>query len=354
MRKLIMEIMRYFIIKHREKCLIFIDKKQCKKHANWEELAKEEKKLINKRDFYALKIFKNMWGYSEYFVSDAFYQCMLLPKLNKPNYHSCGLYHQGGYYSDKNYQDFFLGKSVKTPQVVIRNINGNFYNQDFQLIDKEEAIQIMNNYSELIFKVSYGGGHGRGVEKISQEYYQAEMEKRKADYVVQELIKQHDFLGFYNSSSVNIVRITSINYKGNTQILSGILRIGVPGALCDAVTYNGKHPLVIGLDENGKLNDWAVEPENCIIHNTVYGKAIRGQVPYYDEMKRIVIGIHNKFPKYGIIGWDMTINEKGEIICIEYNTGCPGIVQSQLVNGPIFGKEMDDGKILLEGLLENL
>lgn len=67
-------------------------------------------------------------------------------------------------------------------------------------------------------------------------------------------------------------------------------------------------------------------------------------------MKEKVIKSHKKFPKCGIIGWDLTLDETGEIVFIEYNIGCPGIIQSQLVNGPIFANVKYYGELLLEAL----
>ena len=138
------------ILKRLENKLNSRDKKYCHMHPEWVDLTAEEKRLVNKRDLYDMKIFKNIYGFSKDFVSDAFYQCVLLPKLNAVNYNSFLQCDIRGYYEDKNYQDFFMGDSVKTPKSVIRCVGGIFFDSEFNILTKEQAIEVMNGYDALV------------------------------------------------------------------------------------------------------------------------------------------------------------------------------------------------------------
>ena len=133
-------------------------------------------------------------------------------------------------------------------------------------------------------------------------------------------------------------------------VLSGILRVGPPGSFCDLLPHGDRHPLIVGLNDDGTLKNVAVDPDMFEKHNTIFGKKIEGCVPKYNEMKEIVLKVHKKFPKCGILGWDLTLDENGNIVFIEYNPGCPGVIQTQLVNGPVFGNIKKGGKPLLEEL----
>lgn len=219
--------------------LVARDKKQCMSHKDWIDLTVEEKGQISKSDLYPMKTFKNIYGFSKNFVSDSFYQCVILPKLNSVNYNKFGMYDIRGYYEDKNYQELFLEGNIKTPKVVLRNVGGVLYNADFDPLTKSQALDLMNKYSALVFKTSCNSGHGTGVTMVEKCDYENEMEIREKDYIVQEILKQHSFLSNYNSSSVNIIRITTLNLDGEVTVLSGILRIGPPGAFCDLLERGG-------------------------------------------------------------------------------------------------------------------
>lgn len=340
-----------------EKELTTRDKKYCLSHPEWADLTAEEKRAVDKRDLYGIKIFKNIYGFAEGFVTDTFYQCAMLPKLNSVNYNFISQCDIRGYYEDKNYQDFFMSGIVKTPKSVIRCVNGILFDSMFNAVSKEQALEIMNNYDALVFKTSVQACHGRGVRKVERKDYENEIEYRsgggtQSNYVVQEIIKQHPFLAHYNSSSVNVIRITTLNLDGNVMALSGVLRIGPPGSFCDLLPSDGIHPRIIGLNDDGTLKHVAVDPDMFEKHDTVFGKIIEGRVPKYDEMRETVLKAHAKFPKCGILGWDLTLDEKENIIFIEYNAECPGIIQTQLLNGPVFANVKYCGKPLLEVLQE--
>ena len=96
MKELLLSASRYIYRKRREKDNILYDKKICRSHPEWKKLTIYEKNKTRKCDIYAMTIFKNMCGYSKYFVSDELYKGELLPKLNYMNYHSLGIYHCGG------------------------------------------------------------------------------------------------------------------------------------------------------------------------------------------------------------------------------------------------------------------
>lgn len=328
-----------------------VDKNMCSLHPEWADLTKEEQGKINRWEVYAHKCYKNIagGGYSERYVSDILYQTKILPRLNKNNYTKTGKLHGAGMFEDKNYQDMLIG--IRYPDIVMRNIAGEFYDTDFQHISKSGAMDLCSRYPVLVFKESIGTGHGKGVHFAGKEEYSALIEHLKENYIVQQVMKQHDSLGYYNSSSVNIIRITSLFWKSTVYILGGILRVGVPGNFCDHTSLNGQHPLVIPVNGDGSLGKTAIDCDNGYVYEDVRGKEITGSVFRFQEMKEIVKKEHEKYPYHGIIGWDLTLDEGGNIRCMEYNSECPGIVQSQFALGPIFSQRTPRGNRLLDEIL---
>lgn len=334
--------------KHIDRVEKKVYKKICKQHPEWNRLTSYEKKGVRKQDYYIITLFKNLYGYSENFVSDAIYKSELLPRLNYMNYNKFGIYDNcAGYYEDKNYMDFFLHEFMKMPNIIIRCINGNFYDKRYKLLSKEEVYNILNGYEELILKYSVGSRQGKGVQRITANDYK-NIGGYGKNFVVQEILKQHKLLSVYNDSSINVVRITTLNLRGKVEILSGVLRIGAPGALRDLESKDGVNCRIVGIDDKGFLKGQALDYNDLVIYKDIFGKEIKGSIPFYEEMKTAVIGAHQKFSKFGIIGWDLSVDENGELVCIEYNVGCPAILSAQILNGPIFGKITKSGRKLIE------
>ncbi len=305
-------------------------------------LTKEEKNKVNKKNRNILRIMKKMYfnfdncDYS-YFLSDSIFQNEILPKLNDVNYGLFGLRHKYSYFTDKNYQEKFA-KNFKFPKAVVRCINGNFYDSEFKYITKDEAYKKIKGYDKLVFKKSLGEGHGRGVKLVENKDFIQQIDKFQNNFVIQELIKQHQFLDNLNSSSVNIIRVTSLLLDGVCYILGSVLRIGAPGAFCDHLGYGKKKPRIVALDEKGNLVGLAISPDDCQIYSDIFGKNIEGKVPNFEKIIDSVKKEHLNFLHHKIIGWDITIDDKGDIVCIEFNSIVPGIVQTQMVCGPIFAQ----------------
>lgn len=290
-------------------------------------------------------------GYCEWFVSDALYQTEILPRLNKVNYTKIGQLYEDRLFADKNYQDM-SANYIRYPDIIVRNIEGEFYDIGFHHISKTAALDLCKNYQELVFKKSIETGHGRGVRTVEQKDYSAVMDHLGKNYVVQKIMKQHMSLEYYNASSVNVIRITSLFWRGMVYILGGILRVGAPGNFCDHTSENGGHPLIIPIDEGGRLGRTAIDCDRGYVYENVRGKEIKGSIFRYLEMKEAVKKQHMKYPFMGIIGWDLMLDEDGNIRCIEYNSGCPGIVQSQFALGPIFAQTTERGNRLLDEILQ--
>lgn len=347
---------KYFSIKQ-SKNLKKNEKKLMINHKDWKVLTKEEKKFIDKMNLNTSKIMKNVfydWNNVEkkYFVSDIYYQTKILPKLNTINYDDFGRVFGISCFTDKNFEEKYA-YLFKFPNCVFRCIDGQFYNEDFKYIESIDVEKLSIKYNNLVFKRTFGEGHGKNVYLVNKGEFKKNIKDFGNNYVVQETIKQHEFLSNFNSSSVNVIRITSLLWEGKVYILGGLLRVGAPGAFCDHQGNDCTGPRVIGLDENGNLLPYSIDPDKALVYDNIFGKKIEGEIPFYNEIKEKVCQQHLEFLHYKIIGWDITINNENEIICIEFNSNCPGIIQTQMACGPIFSKKLDNNKVLLDEILNS-
>ncbi len=244
--------------------------------------------------------------------------------------------------SDKNYFELYMPE-VKFPDVLVRNIEGVFYDKDRNIITEDEAEKIVSEYEKVVVKPSVENGSGRGVQLVSVKDKKV-TETFKKNYVVQKLIVQHPALSAFNKSSVNVVRVTTMFIGGKVFHLSSAFRFGGEGAFTDnTVTKDGRGMTIVGIDENGKLKEKGYFSCGIATEKSHSGIIFKGyEIPKFKEMVDIALKQHSRFPSIRVIGWDFTVDEDENIIAVEYNIKAPGVLYYQWVNGPLFGDRTED------------
>lgn len=329
--------------------------KICREHKEWEKLTAEEKKACRCGGD-DIMFYKNMWpGWkgpesAKYFVSEGFYQAYMLPVLAPINYGMLGIAHVTHYISDKNFQDIVM-QGLRFNENYIKNISGEFYDSKMNHITKDEAMSILNQHDRLVFKRTVGFGHGVGVLVADKKDFQSVIDKWGANYQAQKLIKQSSVLAHFNESSVNILRLHTVFWKGHVYYLGGILRIGAPGAFLDHKSEGELQPLAIGINDDGSFDDHVVDLVNGKAMHEVFGKKVQGQLPEFPALVEKLKKLHLRLPHNKIIGWDITLDENNEYLCVEFNTGYPAITKPQLVIGPMFATKTVNGVPLLDEIL---
>ncbi len=247
-------------------------------------------------------------------------------------------------WSDKNYFNKFFGE-VKFPVSVVRNISGVFYDKDYNLITKSDAIEILKKYDKFCIKPSIDSGTGKGVRLVHMGENIGEiMDKYKSDYVIQEVLEQWQGTKQLNPSSVNIVRICTLFLNGRVSILSSSLRCGAQGKFADNnPTADGKGKFVVGVDSDGCLAEKGYYPCCESIKVAPSGITLKGIVlPNFEKAKELVISIHKKMPFARFVGFDVAFDSDGEPVIMEYNLKAPGMFKYQLTNGPIFAERTQE------------
>lgn len=239
---------------------------------------------------------------------------------------------------DKNMMPLVLPKA-KFPFTLVRKLSGCYLDSDFNKIDENEAVNIIldNKRTGVVIKECRSSG-GKGVVFVNGCTTSSEVRDalKKSKYItVQKVIKQHADMAKMNESSVNTIRIMTIMIDGVTEVLSAVVRIGEAGSLVDNFHSGG---VSCGINTDGTLKDFAcyVNGERIYRHKNGFVFA-DGKVPNFEMACSEVKRLHYSLPMFGIISWDICINEYGEPVVIEYNIG-GGITVHQLSNGPLYGK----------------
>lgn len=213
-----------------------------------------------------------------------------------------------------------------------------FYDKEFHIINN------IGNYIEdadfsfpLILKPSKDTYGGRGVSRISNKN---EMRNKINEYkhmVCQELIAQSEYLSTINNSSVNSVR--SCLYRdssGTFKVLNNSMRFGINGGL-DNETSGG---IVCNIHDNGYLNEYAVDKyaNKFSEHPNSHIKFSSVEVPFYDDLNKIVVEIANQIPLCSLVSLDMCLDNNNNWRCLEMNLGGQTIRFAQYAGKSFFGK----------------
>lgn len=188
----------------------------------------------------------------------------------------------------------------------------------------ENFEKFIERHPTFVKKPIYGLGGG-DVEKVSveqisdkKEFYESLKEKKE---LIEELVIQDEEWAKLSPNSTNTLRIMTTQVDGKAKIIFAAARIGSGKTIADNFHQGGKGVL-IDLD-TGKLVGNGIDKKLNESEYSVTGIKFDGfQVPYWEEIKKMVLEAALINDKVNMIGWDIAISKKGPLI-IESNRG-PG------------------------------
>ena len=244
---------------------------------------------------------------------------------------------------DKNYLDMLFADTVRCPEILARNINGQFLGADFKPIPEEAALEAAcAGRDEVVLKPSVASSHGRNVTFVSRTADEAgfradvaaAMKKLSSDYNIQGVLKQHPALAALNPDSINTFRVLSLLWKGEVHILGALIRIGVKGVRVDNPASSNGVSCV--LTEAGTLSKFAYDRDWYPHTQLPNGMTCEGYaIPGYEAVLETVRRLHYKVPHSRVIGWDLTVLADETPVLIEANLKFPEIYFHQLGAGPL-------------------
>ena len=249
---------------------------------------------------------------------------------------------------DKNNFEQLL-PGVTFPNTIVHKVKGRYYDSGWNYVEPlpERVYPLLAGHGEIIVKDALDTGEGRGVERRAIQSVQDVaqiMESRKSDnYLFQEVVKQHAFFSQFNRDSVNLMRINTWRHGNRVEVLSPVLRFGMPGHATDVCFIDGKEIVRgVGITPDGRLKDTVLSldgekiPLGSLIDNPVL------QVPSWDKVIAMITENAKNLRYFDIVGWDVTVSDDGTPVCLEYNIQRPSVVFCQPNNGPFFGEFTDE------------
>lgn len=177
---------------------------------------------------------------------------------------------------------------------------------------------------------------GKGIRKF--ECNVSDEEKRRnydeimnmGDVIIEEYIIQNEDVMKFSPSSVNTLRMMTLNYNNECRFLCSVFRIGGDKAVVDNFHAGG---IAASVDvETGIVYTNAVDLEGNVYETSpATGEVVKGyQIPHWDKIREACKAAIGRVEGVDLIGWDFAITQDG-VELIEGNPGASYIV-SQLPN----------------------
>ena len=250
-------------------------------------------------------------------------------------------------FGDKNllHQLFGNVEGLVIPKTFYSCVNGIYRNESNQLITFQTMCQSIMNLRAVI-KKTIDSSSGRdvqivnvcdGVDTKTGKPISEIISEFGNNFVIQDIVKQHEFLERINPSSLNTFRVMSYIFNDRIYVCPIALRLGRNGSDRDNIHFGG---LTIGVNEKDELREYAFSEfgEKFAEHPDTHVVFAGTKVPFVKALQDKAILLHSELPWLGIISWDLSINEMGSIVLIEANTVGESAWFPQMVNGePLFG-----------------
>lgn len=236
-------------------------------------------------------------------------------------------------------------KNVKQPQLIVRRLNGTYINETFDMISREEAVSVIASCKkECLFKLSYGSCGGKSIQKLqpSADLHLIDntINSYNGDFVVQACLTQSPVTAKFNPTSLNTFRISTLLLNGKFSVCTAMLRFGTLGSVVDNLGAGGA---CVGINYDGTLMPYGYKKglDKIESWNNVVFKG--SMIPNFEKVINAAKCAHLNIPQCAFVGWDLAIDENGDVNLIEANIDAPGLFFEQLANArPAFGDRFDE------------
>lgn len=259
------------------------------------------------------------------------------------------------YVDDKNLYNL-LFPDVKQPKTIGRKEHGLYISAAYEIIDEAYIVKECKKAFSVVIKKSANANGGESVYFWRYNNSEESIDELKKllhcdyDFVIQECLKQHSDIARLHPSSINTIRILTLNWKGEIFVLSAIIRIGANGASVDNGHSGG---IFCGIDRDGQLKDCAYTYMTGKMfkhtHPTTGAVFSDCTIPSFQQCKNLVKKLAPRLSSFSrLTSWDLSVDESGEPVLIEVNLAYGGLFFHQIANGPVFGDLTKD--IITEAL----
>ena len=251
------------------------------------------------------------------------------------------------YYSDKNIYDTLI-TAENTPMIVLKRVNGQYFDKDNNAIPRSKAFKILFNTKEDVIIKKSLVDDGNAVEKLRYHRHAHYLNNKKMEmkeienllgdnFNIQEVIEQHPIMSQPHKYSVNTLRMVTLRWNDEIHYLTTFARFGANKSIKDNAGHGG---LAVGISEKGEFNDFAIDKEAVVYdkHPTTGFKfKDLEKIPNFSTFIDFVKTLHKKVLHHNFVSWDIAVGKNGEPIFIEMNFWGAVWLYQAATTEPIFG-----------------
>ncbi len=239
-----------------------------------------------------------------------------------------------GYYEDKNFFPAICGAENLPKTVLCRVNNSSILDCYFKPL-KGNFKDVVNKYERLILKPSVGSASGKGVLLFQRnidgkfESYDKQITLTEefllhydSNFVLQDVVKQHSDLSLFNPTSVNTLRIAVYrSWKDELpHAYACVMRVGKNGQFVDNAHAGGMFVAVdMNSGEVGKKLFDQYGNSSTVWNGLDYTE--KRFIPKWECVKNFAEKIAQKIVHHRLIAMDISVDENGKPVLIEYNLG---------------------------------
>ncbi len=197
----------------------------------------------------------------------------------------------------------------------------------YSVEDRQSFLDYVKKHDRFIYK-PIGEDCGRGVRIITS--LEHEPEKlfdgllASGHFILEELICQSDEMAKFHKSSINTVRVVTINCKDGVHALYSFYRMGRGGAIVDNAGAGGifaEVDIKSGIVFSKAISEYT--NESYFIHPDS-GEMILGyQLPDWEDAIKLVKQMALVIPEMKHIGWDLAHTDNGWVLVEANGSGQP-------------------------------
>lgn len=215
-------------------------------------------------------------------------------------------------------------------------IDNTWYDIDFNVIDAARVQKLMSDLQYEFYLKEDDSAQGKGVFKVNKNSFNLKDFPTYKNFVIQEAIKQAEWFDKIITGSVATIRITTVKGTDSSiKMRASYLRVGRSNSQIIQSSTAIKVPII---DGHGGLGDFGASPSwKRHLRHPDSGFEFAGQkVPHFTKVVSECEKLHAKMPHFSIIGWDASINDRGDVRIMEWNAGHTDIKFSEASTGPCF------------------
>jgi hypothetical protein len=215
-------------------------------------------------------------------------------------------------------------------------INGIWTSSKGIVLHKSKLIKFLFSDRAFVFLKKNYSFQGNGILKLNRDKFEDSNLQSIRNFLIQEPIQQADWFDQIVTGSVAKLRFTtvkSISGRAKNRVLP--LRVG----RISNEYINTRDCLRVPIDtETGALYPKAFGLDFTIFEeHPDTGFSFYGQIMSENGAAvRLCEQLHDQVGIFQIIGWDVTINQGGQVQIMEWNTDHSGVIFSEMTIGPSF------------------